>query len=141
MAESVLRVRDLGFGYRKSAPIFRDFSLDVGLGEIVSVVGPSGVGKSTLFELAAGALTPQKGSIEAAPLAQVFQDPYESFHHSYTVLNQIADVADIAEAEPLALRLGLDPVFLKKHPYELSGGQLQRCSILRALLMKPRLLQ
>ena len=107
---------------------------------MVSIVGASGSGKSTLFELISGNLTPQRGSIKVAKISQIFQDPYTSFHPTYTILNQISDVASLEGYEVLCDALDLEDALLHKKPHELSGGQLQRCSILRALLMKPKLI-
>lgn len=138
--DAVLTIEALRFGYDKSRPLYEDFSLKLKRGEVCAVVGPSGAGKSTLFDLVSGELTPLGGRIETGRIAQVYQDPYTSFHHSYTIINQIGDVADTEGMEEYLEMLELKREFLDKKPYELSGGQLQRCSILRALLMKPDLL-
>lgn len=140
MKQEVLRISDLRFGYPDSKLLFDDFSLHVNQGEVVSILGESGSGKSTLLELITGNLKPLKGEIRAASLSQIFQDPYTSFHPTYTIKNQISDVASLVGYEALLDGLDLDIAYLSKKPHELSGGQLQRCSILRALLMKPSLL-
>ena len=134
--EVLLEIENLTFGYDKSKPLFRDFNLTLKRGEVVSIVGRSGVGKSTLFSLICGEVKPQKGVIKAKKVSQIFQDPYSSFHPSYTIINQIKDVADTDGMEKFLEELDLDRGFLDKLPHELSGGQLQRCSILRVLLMK-----
>jgi len=137
---SVLRVENLDFGYDKDKLLYKDFSLSIQKGEIKTVVGASGSGKSTLLELIVGNLTPLKGEIQKGRIAQVFQDPYSSFHNSYTILNQIQDVASLDEMDGFLSEMNLERSLLDKKPFELSGGQLQRASILRALLMKPELL-
>ncbi len=137
---SVLKVDDLDFGYDKDTLLYKGFSIELQKGEIKTVVGPSGSGKSTLFELIVGNLRPLKGTIQTGRISQVFQDPYSSFHNSYSILNQIKDVACIDEIDVLLKEMGLERELLDKKPFELSGGQLQRASILRALLMKPELL-
>lgn len=137
---SLLQIDNLSFGYSKDALLYEDFSLSLDKGEIKSVVGPSGSGKSTLFELIVGNLKPLKGSVECASISQVFQDPYSSFHDAYSILNQIQDVASLDGMDELIQEMGLERSLLDKKPFELSGGQLQRCSILRALLMKPQIL-
>ncbi|WP_456380976.1 ATP-binding cassette domain-containing protein [Hydrogenimonas sp.] len=140
MEEIVLEIEELTFGYSKERLLYENFSLTLRKGEIVTILGPSGSGKSTLFELIAGNLKPMAGSIERASFSQVFQDPYSSFHPTYTIENQIADVAGTEGIGALCDRMGFERGLLKKRPHELSGGQLQRASILRALLMKPKLL-
>jgi len=137
---NVLKINNLDFGYSKDALLYKDFSLELKKGEIKTVVGASGSGKSTLLELIVGNLKPLSGSIESGRLSQVFQDPYSSFHNSYSIINQIEDVSPLDELEGFLQEMGLDRELLDKKPFELSGGQLQRCSILRALLMKPELL-
>ncbi len=136
----VLEITNLSFGYTKEKMIFENFSLDLKVGEIKAIVGPSGVGKSTLFELILGRLKPQKGEIYTKNFSQVFQDPYSSFHPSYTIRAQISDVVSMDGYESILLKMGLDDTLLDALPHKLSGGQLQRCSVLRSLLMKPKLL-
>lgn len=140
MSQEVLRIENLRFGYPNGKLLYDDFSLQVNVGEVVTILGASGSGKSTLFELISGNLKPQKGAIHVASISEIFQDPYTSFHPTYTILNQISDVASLEDYERLMIALNLDHALLHKKPHQLSGGQLQRCSILRALLMKPHLL-
>ncbi len=137
---NVLKIENIDFGYDKQSLLYKAFSLELKKGEIKTVVGPSGSGKSTLLELIVGNLKPLRGRIESGRIAQVFQDPYSSFHNSYSIINQINDVACIDDMDGLLEEMGLDKDLLDKKPFELSGGQLQRASILRALLMKPELL-
>lgn len=136
----VLHVDNITFGYKDSPILYKNLSLHVDLGEVVSVLGASGSGKSTLFELITKNLTPVSGSITCKDIAQVFQDPYTSFHPTYNIKSQIKDVASLDEYEEICISLELDIALLEQKPHKLSGGQLQRCSILRALLMKPKLL-
>lgn len=136
----VLHVDNITFGYKNSPILYKDLSLHVNVGEVVSILGASGSGKSTLFELITKNLTPINGNITCKDIAQVFQDPYTSFHPTYNIKNQIKDVASLDGYEEICDSLELDTSLLEQKPHKLSGGQLQRCSILRALLMKPRLL-
>ena len=136
----VLELKNLSFGYTKDTLLFDDFSIELNKGEVKAIVGESGAGKSTLFELILENIKPFSGTIISARCAQVFQDPYSSFHPSYTLLNQIQDVAPIDTIQDLLELINLDYELLLKLPHELSGGQLQRASILRAMLMKPDLL-
>ncbi|WP_345993571.1 ATP-binding cassette domain-containing protein [Sulfurimonas sp. HSL-1716] len=140
MSEKVLHVEDLTFGYGRDKLLYKDFSLSLHKGEIKAIVGESGAGKSTLFELILGNLKPHKGTITCLNVSQVFQDPYSSFHPSYKIIDQIKDVADIKEIQTYLDAMNLESSQLHKLSHELSGGQLQRASIIRALLMKPKLL-
>ncbi|MEA3418415.1 MAG: ATP-binding cassette domain-containing protein [Campylobacterota bacterium] len=136
----VLKIKNLDFGYTREKMLYQSFDLELKRGEIISIVGKSGSGKSTLFELITGNLKPLTGSIEKGRIGWVFQDPYSSFHPSYIIIEQIADVASLEGIEALAEEMEIAMELLEKLPHELSGGELQRCSILRALLMKPDLL-
>ena len=140
----VLNIKDLTFFYKKDNPIYNNFSLALKKGELVTIFGKSGSGKTTLFELILGTLKPISGTIEKLNMSMIFQDPYNSFHPTYTILEQIKDVIPIdykySEIDNYLLKLSLQKEILNKKLHELSGGQLQRCSILRALLMKPDLL-
>lgn len=136
----ILDIENISFGYSKDIKIFDNFSLSLKEGEIKAIVGPSGVGKSTLFELILGHRKPSSGSIRSLSFSQVFQDPYSSFHPTYTVRDQIAEVTSMEVHKRLLDQMGLEEAHLDTLPHKLSGGQLQRCSILRALLMKPKLL-
>jgi peptide/nickel transport system ATP-binding protein len=136
----VLEIGGLSFGYDADRALFDNFSLSIKKGEIVALAGASGSGKSTLLELIAKRLKPKSGTIKAARFGWIFQDPYASFHPTYSVANQIADIAPTDDAQYLCKYLAIDYGLLDRKPHELSGGQLQRLSILRALLMKPDLI-
>ena len=136
----ILEIKNLSFGYKKDFLLFDDFSITLKKGEVKAIVGASGVGKSTLFELILKNLKPLSGSVESSFCSEVFQDPYSSFHPSYILLNQIKDVASLDNIDTYLKSINLDYELLLKLPHELSGGQLQRASILRAMLMKPDLL-
>ena len=136
----VLDIKNLSFGYQKSRPLYKEFNLSVDKGEVVSIVGESGSGKSTLFSLIMGDLKPWSGEIRAQRASLIFQDPYSSFHPSYDIIDQIAEVASLDDLHKYLDRLNLESDLLHKKPHRLSGGQLQRCSILRSLLQKPKLL-
>jgi peptide/nickel transport system ATP-binding protein len=137
---NILEIKDLTFGYSKDRLLYRGFNLTLKKGEIKGIVGESGSGKSTLFELITGELKPLKGEIKAKKIAQIFQDPYSSFHPTYSIINQIEDVASLDGMDELLKELNIQKELLYQKPHKLSGGQLQRCSILRALLQKPKIL-
>ncbi|WP_304544241.1 ATP-binding cassette domain-containing protein [Sulfurimonas microaerophilic] len=138
--DNILEIQNLEFGYSRDNILFSDLNLSLKKGEFKSITGASGAGKSTVFELILGNLKPLKGSVKTSRISQVFQDPYSSFHPSYTIINQIKDVAPLDELQGYLDILQLESELLEQLPHKLSGGQLQRASILRAMLMKPDLL-
>jgi len=139
--QRILNIQNLDFGYVSDKLIYKDFSLTLNVGEIISIVGPSGSGKSTLFELITNNLKPLHGTIEASKMSSIYQDPYTSFHPTFTIINQIKDIVpNLNQLDFFLEKLSLDKSLLNKKPHELSGGQLQRSSILRSLLMSPKLL-
>ena len=137
---NILEVKNLSFGYTEENLLFNNFSVSLKKGEIKAIVGASGAGKSTLFELILGNLKPFTGSTTSSKCSEVFQDPYSSFHPSYSLLNQLGDVALLDRLQEYLKSINLEYELLLKLPHELSGGQLQRASILRAMLMEPELL-
>ncbi|MDX4027994.1 ATP-binding cassette domain-containing protein [Aliarcobacter skirrowii] len=143
MDSFVLEIKNLKFAYKKGNYIFSNFNLNLKKGELITIIGKSGSGKSTLFELILENLKQEFGEIKKSKTAIIFQDPFSSFHPTYTIYEQIKDVLNRDfkdELDKILPKLSLDIEFLYKKPYELSGGQLQRCSILRAILLKPELL-
>ncbi|HRL07836.1 MAG: ATP-binding cassette domain-containing protein [Arcobacter sp.] len=139
----VLEIKKLTFGYKKNNFIFENFDLELKKGELKTIFGKSGSGKTTLFELILGNLKQKSGEIKKSKTAMIFQDPFSSFHPTYTIFEQIKDVVNRDfkdEVDNILSKLSLEESLLHKKPYELSGGQLQRCSILRAILLKPDLL-
>jgi len=138
--QNVLEIKDVTFGYTKEHLLFENLSISLKKGELKAIVGESGAGKSTVFELILGNLKPLRGEIKAMRFSEVFQDPYSSFHPSYSLINQIEDVASLDKLSYYLKSVNLEKKLLHKLPHELSGGQLQRASILRAMLMKPDLL-
>ncbi|TLT05791.1 ATP-binding cassette domain-containing protein [Aliarcobacter thereius] len=143
MNDFVLDIKNLNFAYKKNHLIFENFNLNIKKGELKTILGKSGSGKSTLFELILGNLKAQSGEINKKSVSIIFQDPFSSFHPTYTIYEQIKDVLkrDFKdEVDTILPKLKLEDSFLYKKPFELSGGQLQRCSILRAILQKPDLI-
>lgn len=136
MQEALLEVSHLTFGYSKEKILIEDLNFSLHRGELIAVVGESGAGKSTLFELILKNLSPLKGEIKCKKISQVFQDPYSSFHPSYSLISQIEDVCSLEKLDFYLPKMQLNPTLLEKYPHELSGGQLQRASILRAVLME-----
>jgi NitT/TauT family transport system ATP-binding protein len=154
MAVAHITVRGLSktFG---GAAVYERFDLDIARGEFVSVFGPNGCGKSTLINLIAGLIAPDGGEIlfggkrlAATKIGYVFQNYREALFPWLTAWNNIeyplklmklAPAERRARVERLVARLGIK-IDLARYPYELSGGQQQLVSILRALVVEPEVL-
>jgi ABC-type glutathione transport system ATPase component len=131
--------------------LFSGVSLTVQPGGITGITGPSGCGKSTLGDILIGLMKPDEGRIErktasGRPLFQkLYQDPPASFPRHSTMQQLVTDLIrlhklDRGRGAPLMKQLGLANRLLTRRADEISGGELQRFSMLRALLLDPVLL-
>lgn len=135
-------------------PVLDELDLVVEPGHILAVTGPSGVGKTTLGRLMAGLLTPDSGAItcDGRPVgarrgrlprwtALLAQDPLSAADPRHTLGRMIALPARLAgkiiDVEAAAAEVGLGPELLERLPGQVSGGQLQRACLARALAQQP----
>jgi ABC-type nitrate/sulfonate/bicarbonate transport system ATPase subunit len=124
--------------------VLRDFSFEVASGELVAMVGPSGVGKTTLLHLAAGLDVADAGSVDTGGsrrLGMVFQQPrlldWLPVGHNIALAAEAAG-RDAAQAPELLARVGLAG-HAEAYPLALSGGQRQRVALARAFAVAPEL--
>ena len=152
------------FGSRRhpGRPVLDTVSLEVKQGEILGVLGQSGSGKSTLARAIVGLEGISGGSITrtleaadgpdpapATAVQLVFQDPHDSFDPRMTLRTSLeaplrrSGLCASALSQRLhdaMVEVELDPAMLDRRPGQCSGGQLQRVTIARALLMDPEVL-
>ncbi|MDQ7979576.1 ABC transporter ATP-binding protein [Paraburkholderia sp. SARCC-3016] len=136
-------------------PLYEDFDLDIPKARIVSVFGPNGCGKSTLINMIAGLVPIDRGeilfegkSLKDTRIGYVFQNYREALFPWMRTIDNIAyplllERKSKAEVDRRMEELvaSFDVRFdLKRYPYELSGGQQQTASIMRALAPRPEVL-
>ena len=144
----MLSIQNVSYRYGDDAPVLRHVSLEIARGERVALLGPSGYGKSTLALLLAGYLPMQEGAVTLAgkpipqdgycPVQLVYQHPEKAMDPRWKLKKTLSEAWDIP-AE-LFTAIGAQEDWLRRFPHELSGGQLQRLSILRALSPATRVL-
>jgi len=147
-------VRGLSKRFDK-AVIYDNFDLDIPRGELISVFGPNGCGKSTLINIVAGLIAPEAGQIlfdgmllNEIKFGYVFQNYREALfpwlrafdNIAYPLkMMQVAPAERRARTEKLVAHLGIK-LDLNLYPYQMSGGQQQLVSIMRALIVEPEIL-
>jgi len=135
--------------------VYDRFDLDIPRGKLVSIFGPNGCGKSTLINMIAGLIPVDAGEIlfDGKPLRDirfgyVFQNYREALfpwlravdNIEYPLkLRQVPKRERRARVERLVAHLGVK-IDLRRYPYQLSGGQQQLISIMRALIVDPEIL-
>jgi NitT/TauT family transport system ATP-binding protein len=135
--------------------VYENFDLDIPRGELISVFGPNGCGKSTLINMIAGLIPADAGEIlfdgrrlDQITFGYVFQNYREALFPWLRAFDNIAYPLKImkvapaerrARTERLVEHLGIK-LDLNLYPYQMSGGQQQLVSIMRALIVEPEIL-
>ena len=146
----ILEARNLSFRYEnKGRQILEQFSLQADSNERVGIAAPSGFGKTTLCKLLAGYEQPETGEILLdgkplqsykgyCPVQMIWQHPEQAVNPRLR-MRSVFEEGDEAAPE-LMKKLGIEPDWLNRFPTELSGGELQRFCIARALGKRTRFL-
>lgn len=147
----LVSVRNLSVA-RGKRTLFSGLSFELKKGEVLGVVGRSGIGKSTLADVLLGLLKPQAGEViwhsnahQKHQVLKLYQDPPEAFAPNVSLQQLLDDVIDYhrldrSQIPNLLAQLALRPEILSRNAESVSGGELQRVAILRALLLNPVLL-
>ncbi|MGO5028565.1 ABC transporter ATP-binding protein [Candidatus Agathobaculum pullicola] len=138
-----LEAKNIYFRYDKRQPwILQDRSLTVDKGERLAIFAPSGYGKTTLAMLLAGYLKPDQGQIlldgkplpskGICPVQLIYQHPEKAINPRWR-LKSVLEESGALRRDMLGA-FGIEPAWLDRFPRELSGGELQRFCVARALL-------
>ncbi|MEG0258800.1 MAG: energy-coupling factor transporter ATPase [Lysinibacillus sp.] len=156
----VLEAKDIAFRYEKDGEdILRGFQMDVRAGELISVIGGNGTGKSTALKILAGLEKPYRGDVFVfgkklkkyrnsdlyrEHLAVLPQDPRTLFveKQARKELEGMLTISDSATTERMEEIIGLLQLqhVLERHPYDLSGGEQQKLALAKLLLLNPKIL-
>lgn len=128
--------------------LFEGLDLTIGAGEWVAVTGPSGCGKTTLGNVLLGLLLPaggevrRRGGLARTRYQKLYQDPVATFAPRLALRTALAEAATLhgvpwTEVAAALDRLRVPDALLDRRPDQVSGGELQRIAIARALLPDP----
>ena len=138
----MLEVQDITFSYQKNGnQILEHVNLSVGPEERLGILAPSGYGKTTLLKIISGYISPDAGRIlvDGEPLPQKGYCPVQMiFQHPEQAVNPRLRMREVLKegdgiSKELIEGLGIEEDWKNRFPQELSGGELQRFCIARAL--------
>ncbi len=170
--ENLVKIKNLEKIYKSEKTFFspkkednhvlKNINLEIQKGEIVSLVGESGCGKTTLANCILKLIMPDSGEIlfegedilkfnkketfeYRKKIQMIFQNPYSSLNPKMKIYETLSEPLIIHKQKDIKQRVleianlvGIAESELKKYPHEFSGGQRQRIAIARALILKPK---
>lgn len=136
-----LKVSNINFKYNEDRYILKNIDFSIESGEVVGLVAPSGFGKTTLAKILAGYQSPESGEVVLEgcetkkggynPVQLVFQHPEKSVNPKWKMKKIINEA--FTPSKELVNAMGIKEEWMNRWPSELSGGELQRFCVLRAL--------
>lgn len=137
----LLKAENISFSYAGGAQILQNVNFSVETGEVVGLTAPSGYGKSTLGKILAGYLSPSDGSVTIdgkplpakgfCPVQLIFQHPEKAVNPKWKMKKVLNEAWN--PPEEMIAKMGIRDEWMNRWPSELSGGELQRFCVLRAL--------
>lgn len=147
--EDLIFVKELSFRYsKKSDWVLQELSFGIKENSISAIVGSNGSGKSTLLKLLSKILTPTSGTIRVDSSAKdkicLLPQNVRNLFTKHTVLQELEDCGFCADCKNLGEEVKSLIAYLKEkfsaHPYDLSGGEMQKLALAKLLLKKPKVL-
>ena len=143
-----LKASKINFKYNEDRYVLTDIDFYVNSGEVVGLVAPSGFGKNTLAKILAGYITPESGEVVFEgcrrekngynPVQLIFQHPEKSVNPKWKMKKIINE--SFTPSKELIEAMGIKEGWMNRWPSELSGGELQRFCVIRALSPKTKFL-
>ena len=143
-----LKASKINFKYNEDRYVLKDIDFYVNSGEVVGLVAPSGFGKTTLAKILAGYITPESGEVVIEgcrrekngynPVQLIFQHPEKSVNPKWKMKKIINE--SFSPSKELIEAMGIKEGWMNRWPSELSGGELQRFCVIRALSPKTKFL-
>ena len=143
-----LKASKINFKYNEERYVLKDIDFYVNSGEVVGLVAPSGFGKTTLAKILAGYITPESGEVVIEgcrrekngynPVQLIFQHPEKSVNPKWKMKKIINE--SFTPSKELIEAMGIKEGWMNRWPSELSGGELQRFCVIRALSPKTKFL-
>lgn len=138
-----LEAKNVYFKYERKQPwILEDRSVKIEKGERLAIFAPSGYGKTTLAMMLAGYLEPPKGEIlldgkplpknGVCPVQLIYQHPEKAINPRWRLKRVLEESGELRE--DVLAAFGIENAWLNRFPRELSGGELQRFCVARALM-------
>ncbi len=141
-----LKAENIRFRYKAENYILKNISFEIESGEVVGLTAPSGFGKTTLAKILAGYQKPESGqvTIEGAdidrggynPVQLIFQHPEKAVNPKWKMRRVLAEAE--MPSDQMLESMGIQSGWLDRWPSELSGGELQRFCVARALSGKTK---
>ena len=165
MKEDLLIIENISKTFKvdknKELQALKNINIKLKKGECIGIVGESGCGKSTLARIIVGIERKTSGKIifdnkeiegisKTKDIQMIFQNPLSSFNPRMKIVDymweplrnyfKLSKKDSIPFIKKSLIDVGLDENALEKYPHEFSGGQLQRITIARAIIIKPKLI-
>ncbi len=149
--DTAFSLSDIYFRYEKNSPdVLRGASVCVNKGEIFCLLGANGAGKTTVLRAAAGLIKPYRGKIKTAKGAKtaLLCQNVQNIFLKNTVREDLLDILSVHgikkdqvedKIAKISETLGISHL-LTKHPYDVSGGEAQKCALAKVLLTDPDIL-